>query len=94
MSLGELKEWVEKRSKIPDDEDEVYVSNYKIEYNEEALDGDDKIILRVFFTTKRLIGLTQNEVEHICADATFKMVYLGYPMLMIGKTDKAKSLWN
>ena len=66
-----LKEWVEKRSKIPDDEDEVYVSNYKIEYNEEALDEVEKIISRVFFTTKRLIGLTQNEVEHIPESPVF-----------------------
>ena len=32
-----------------------------------------------------------NNVDHICADDTFKMIYLGYPMLMVGTTDMAKS---
>ena len=44
--------------------------------------------LKVFFTPKRLIGLTQNDVNHICVDAPFKMIY---PLLMIGTTDISKA---
>ena len=40
---------------------------------------------------QRLIGLSQNDVTHICADSTFKMIYLGYLMLMIGTSDMSKA---
>ena len=29
-------------------------------------------------------------MTHICADSTFKMIYLGYPMLMIDTSDMSK----
>ena len=33
----------------------------------------------------------KNDVTHIYADSTSKMLYLGYPMLMIGTSDMSKA---
>lgn len=44
----------------------------------------------MFITTKRLISLA-TEAKHILADATYKLVYEGYPSLTIRTTDKNKN---
>jgi hypothetical protein len=43
----------------------------------------------VFFTTKRLLANAE-KTRHICADATYKLIQHGYPVLIVGNTDKAK----
>jgi hypothetical protein len=43
----------------------------------------------VFFTTKRLLSFAE-KTKHICADATYKLLQHGYPLLVVGTTDKAR----
>ena len=88
LSLGELKEWVIKRTAIPQNIDQVYVPHHEINYDENAAE-EKRVTLRVFFSTRRLLGLTQFS-SHLNTDATWKMTFQGYPVFLSGTTDYAK----
>ena len=47
-------------------------------------------MLYLFFTTKRLLDMTKKS-KHLCADATFKLIQHGYPILLVGTTDRDKA---
>ncbi|CAF1046222.1 unnamed protein product [Didymodactylos carnosus] len=93
MSLGELEAWCEQKSVIPDDEDEPWVLRDKIIYgdeiNDDVQDGDYENKFRLFVTTKRLLfNATISHVIH--ANATYKLIWEGFPCLIIGTTDMIK----
>ena len=46
--------------------------------------------MRLFFTTRRLIKQAELSKNHICTDATYKLIWQGYPVLIVGTTDKDK----
>ena len=54
-SLNELQTWCKERANIPEDMDEVFCGDFSYELNPD--DSIDK--LRIFVTTKRLIGQTR-----------------------------------
>jgi hypothetical protein len=85
ISLGKMEEYCVSKSTIPDKDDEVFVGNFQISLNDDVL--EDNIVMRIFFTTKRLIRLTMFNRKHICADATYKLIWQGYPVLIVGTTD-------
>ena len=70
------------KSIIPNDPDECFVANYYIED-----DDDADPLFRLFVTTKNLMKNCLNS-NHICANATYKLIWQGYPVLMVGTTDK------
>lgn len=81
--MAGLKDWVESKSNIPDNDDELFtVSTWSI--------TPQKIDFKIFFTTKRLISFTAR-ANHIAADETYKLTRLNFPLLMCGTTDKNRS---
>ena len=44
----------------------------------------------MFFTTKRLLSASL-KAKHVCADATWKLLQHGYPVLIVETTDKNKA---
>ena len=84
ISLNYIKNWCIEKSIIPNDPDECFVANYYIE------DDDAGPLFRLFVTTKNLITNCLNS-NHICADATYKLIWQGYPVLMVGTTDKQRA---
>ncbi len=48
-----------------------------------------QVLFYVFFTTKRLLSISE-KTKHICADASYKLLQHGYPVLVVGTTDKAR----
>ena len=82
LNLNDLKEWCIKHSVVPVDVDQMFVGKYEI-----GLDRDKKPYFRFFVATKRLLEYLLL-VEHIVADTTYKVVWQGYPLLMVGTTDK------
>ena len=48
------------------------------------------MLFYLFFITKRLLENTKKS-KHICADATYKLLHRGHPILIVGTTDKDKS---
>ena len=80
--LHEVEEFCEKYNHVPVSEDEVFVSNYSIDEIEASF--------IIFLTTKRLLGLVKFNSKHVCADATYKLVWQGYPVLIVGTINKEK----
>jgi len=85
ISLGELEQWCIDHSTLPDDEDKAFVPNFYINYADDDEDEDEKEF-RIFVTTKRLLRIAKKSSK-IHADATYKLVWEGMPVLMIGTTD-------
>lgn len=80
MRLGELEIWVLESSKIPVEDDGPFVVDSKIQYDPEPM-------FQIFISTKSLLAATSNILH---ADVTYKCVWQGYPILMVGITDRDK----
>ena len=76
---------------VPENEDEPYVCAYYVTDEEFADDVDAlyeiNFTIRIFFTTKRLLKFALTAVN-MHADATYKLIWQGFPVLMVGTTDK------
>lgn len=86
ISLGELINWCRERSSEVTDLDSFVVTNHFIDHNDES--GISTV--RIFCTTKRLLDLTKH-VNHLASDATYKLNWQGYPVLVVGSTDAKKA---
>ncbi|XP_031334611.1 uncharacterized protein LOC116164553 [Photinus pyralis] len=83
ISAGELSNWCSANSNVPTNEDQPYVLDFKIDVDDaDFLKQDLKIVL----STKRLLKLL-GEVDKVQADATYKLVWQGYPVLIVGTSD-------
>lgn len=82
VTLDQLQQWANQRSAIPEDDDQVFCGKF------ECVALPEKIF-RIFITTKRLLGFT-TRATHILADATYKLITQGFPVLTCGTTDKSK----
>ncbi|OXA54574.1 hypothetical protein Fcan01_11709 [Folsomia candida] len=81
ISLGELQAEANKYSQLPHDLDEPYVDNSGLEFEE------NQKWFGVFLSTKRLLDIAlQTQVIH--CDATYKLSWEGFPVLVIGVSDK------
>jgi hypothetical protein len=82
ISRGELEKSLIDNSKVPEDADDAYIVSYKIEYEEPTF-------FRFFMSSKTLLGLSIN-AKHIHADATYKLIWQGFPVLVVGTTDRQR----
>lgn len=82
VSLGELAAWINSHSSLPIDPHEAFVICHQID------DSDEKNpIFRFIISTKYLIEISKNSsVVH--ADATYKIIWQGFPILVCGTTDQ------
>ncbi|CAF2821308.1 unnamed protein product [Rotaria sp. Silwood2] len=91
--LGELEHWCEDNQNIPLDENESFVVSYKILYEDqeyEDVKDNDGNKFRIFISSIRLLNMISMS-QHIHADATYKLVWQGFPVLVIGTTDFNKA---
>jgi hypothetical protein len=91
ISLGELEQWCLESSQTPQDLDTPFVVSYEVIYDdefgdEEDVDGHDGPRFRFFVSTRRLLTTASTSVN-IHADATYKLVWQGFPILIVGTTD-------
>ncbi|CAF3862535.1 unnamed protein product [Rotaria sp. Silwood1] len=95
ISLGELDQWCQNNSNVPTDENQAFVVSYKILYDDEDEDeGEDDTngnVFRLFISSVRLLNIG-SAASHINADATYKLVWQGFPVLIVGTTDLNKTL--
>lgn len=84
-TLGELIELCEKHKRLPVSEDEPFVIGLA-----HSSASSKQMWFRMAFTTRRLLQNAAN-VESICVDATYKLNWNGYPLLVCGTVDKNKS---
>ena len=95
ISLGELHQWCQDHSNVPLDENQAFVVSYRIVYDDEYeddedVDDTDGRVFRLFLSSVRLLRIG-SVASHICADATYKLVWQGFPVLVVGTTDLNKA---
>lgn len=83
ISLGELESWLMTNSEIPSDDHQVFVAAHEISKD------DSNPSFRFLISTKYLIGLSRH-CQVIHADATYKLIWQGFPVLIVGTTDRDK----
>jgi hypothetical protein len=83
ISVGELEAWLLKNSVIPEDLHIPFVEQYELETEEE------ESIFRFFITSRYLMSICANSYK-IHADATYKLLWQGFPVLIVGTTDMDK----
>ncbi|CAF5175734.1 unnamed protein product, partial [Rotaria magnacalcarata] len=82
---GEIEQWCLKSSQsIPESDDAPFFASYQIIYDDDGDINENKF--RFFITIKRLLQ-TASISKKIHADATYKLVWQGFPVLIIGATD-------
>lgn len=82
ISIGELEQFFIKNSAVPEDEKKAFIVSYEIQYNEPTY-------FRCLVSSKTLLKLSTN-VKHIHVDATYKLIWQGYPVLIVGSTDTTR----
>jgi hypothetical protein len=86
VSYYDLDVWCFKRTKISDDLHEVFVIGYEIIIDE--IDSS-KSIFRVSVSTRFLLELGL-KTRHLAADATYKLIFQGFPVFLIGVNDMCR----
>ena len=81
ISLGELSDWAESRRQVPEAEDDVFVCGFECDYEEYEASK-----FRICLSTKRLLKLGA-KTKNVHADATYKLIWQGYPVLIVGYSD-------
>jgi hypothetical protein len=81
ISLGELESWLITNSEIPSDDHQFFVAAHEVSKD------DSNPSFRFLLSTKYLIGLSR-QCNIIHADATYKLVWQGFPVLIVGTTDR------
>lgn len=86
MTSADLKQFCLEHCSMPGDLDKAYVFSFDLADEELC---KDLPVFRVLFSTRRLLqtGL-QGRYWHV--DATYKIVWQGYPVLVLGTCDQAK----
>jgi hypothetical protein len=83
ISYGELETWCKERTKVPEDEHEVYVLGYELVINNE---NQNKANFRLSIGTIYLLRLTLNKID-VVTDSTQCMILNGFPVFLTGTTD-------
>ncbi len=76
-TIGAIQDWCDERKEVPDD-DTVFCAGFDYEIN--AHDGECERF-RVFLTQYG---------DHVATDGTYKLNWMGYPLLQVGTTDLAR----
>ncbi|KAL8581045.1 hypothetical protein ACOMHN_012696 [Nucella lapillus] len=83
ISLGELADLAKEREFVTDDEDKALVCGFECEY--------DTPSFRVCISTPRLLRLGA-KTTNVHADATYKLIWQGYPVLILGFSDADRKM--
>lgn len=83
LNFGTLHKWLEECSNIPLDETDPFIVNFDIKIDDS---NDENNEFRFFASSKRLLK-TAVGIEILCTDATYKLNWQGFPVLLVGTTD-------
>lgn len=78
MTLGQLEEKLMKHTSVPDDDDESFIVDYRIDYDTQDF--------KFFISSKKLLRNAIN-AEVVSADTTYKMIWNGFPVSPVGTID-------
>lgn len=83
LNYGTLEVWLSENTSVPSDEDEPFIVNFDIHIDDEDIENSK---FRFMVSTKLLLKNAIN-AEKIHTDATYKLVWQGFPILLVGTTD-------
>ncbi|GBM65566.1 hypothetical protein AVEN_169848-1 [Araneus ventricosus] len=81
ISVKDVFNWCNARMDVPVEEDTPFVLGVNVE-----VDDGDKRDLKIVISTKRLLRL-MIKTEGVQTDATYKLIWQGYPVLIVGSSD-------
>lgn len=87
INVGDLMDWCNNNSQTPSDSNEAFV------IGSESSAYDDKDLSFGFaFSTLLLLQILKN-VKKICIDATYKLNWHGFPLMVLGTVDRTKRFY-
>lgn len=87
FELGDLKALLDVIMEIPENDVQAFVVSYEI-HEEDGPDGH--AIFRFFISSKKLLRMTVDHARHVHADTTYKLIWEGFPVLLVGTTDQER----
>lgn len=86
INLGDLMQWCEGSSNYPDDIDEAFALSYECNAGK-SFKCDASF--RFCITSPRLLEV-MSKADTICIDATYKLNWMGFPLIILGTIDRQK----
>lgn len=83
ISLGALEKWLSENTDIPTEKSAPFIVDYDVLINENKPNDSE---FRFMVSTKRLLENAIN-IDKIHTDATYKLVWQGFPVLLVGTSD-------
>lgn len=83
VKLGDMIEWCDQHKEFPSNVDEAFI------FNMESSSFEEELSFRFAFSTPRLLE-TLLHLKTICIDATYKLNWLGFPLMVFGTVDRTK----
>ncbi|RNA11778.1 hypothetical protein BpHYR1_001290, partial [Brachionus plicatilis] len=84
-NLGELFNWCKANEHLPVDDNRMFCPVYQVDRHEAKVTA-----LRIFLTTFNLISQVTEDVELLATDSTYKLVWNGYKVILVGSCDREK----
>ncbi|GBO13675.1 hypothetical protein AVEN_119247-1 [Araneus ventricosus] len=81
ISVKDVFNWCKARMDVPVEGDTPFAFGVNVE-----VDDGDKHDLKIVISTKRLLRL-MIKTEGVQTDATYKLIWQGYPVLIVGSSD-------
>lgn len=83
ISYFEIEKWCKSNLEIPDNPNKLFVLRNQVK-------SGDSPYIRITASTKYLLELGTNNIDFCCTDATYKLIYQGHPVIIVGHVDKAR----
>lgn len=83
INLGTLEKWLSDNINIPTEKTEPFVVDYQVLIDEKKPNESE---FRFMVSSKKLLENAIN-IDKIHTDATYKLVWQGFPVLLVGTTD-------
>lgn len=83
IKLGDMIKWCNEHNQFPSDVDEAFV------IGSEFSTFDENLSFGFAFSTPLLLDMLSN-CKTVCIDATYKLNWLGFPLMVLGTVDRAK----
>lgn len=83
LNYGTLEQWLAENVEVPPNENEPFIVNYYVHIDDDNFENSK---FR-FFVSSKLLLKSAVTVDKMHTDATYKLIWQGFPILLFGTTD-------
>lgn len=83
LNYGSLHQWLDECSSVPTNESDPFIADFEVNID----DVDEKNSSFRFFVTSKILLKNALNAKVIHTDATYKLIWQGFPVLLVGTTD-------